>query len=87
MANSESDVARLPRSCSDQESMFNRVAISKGWPTNPLAEHSSTNDLCPTSLRLCFSGHKAGASGKPPRENLMPPDRTADQCSGNLIEP
>ena len=87
MTNSESDVARFLWSCSNQENKFDRAAISKGWPTNPLTEYSSTNSLCPTNLWLLCSGHKAGTSEQPPQENLVLPGRTVDQGKSKLIGP
>ena len=39
VANSKSNVVRFLWSCSDQENNLVRAVTSKGWLTNPLAEH------------------------------------------------
>ena len=87
VANSESDVARLPWSCSDLESKLGRIVILKEWLTSSLAEHSSTNSLCLTNHRLVCSEHKACTSGRPPQRNLMLLGRTADHGKCKLTKP
>ena len=55
------------------------------WPTR-LAEHSSTNSLCPNSLRLPYSEHKACASEWPQQKDMILPGRIANQSKYELIK-